>query len=98
MNQNFRTRCKHGISVTLKSDSDESFPIVYGTGDGAQHWTELKLPRNQLPKTVDSLSKADSLTEENGTFTLTLGQGSGGNIKVSFQSTKLSDVLRKGNW
>lgn len=77
--------------VTLKPDSDESFPIVYYTEDEARHWTELKLPWDQLPKTVDYLSKVDSLTEVNGTFALTLGQGSGGNKKVSYQSAKLSD-------
>ena len=77
--------------VTLESGSDDPFPIVYETQDGAKHWTELKLPWDQLPNAVDSFSKADSLTRKSGTFTLTFGQGSGGNKKVSFQSTNLAD-------
>jgi hypothetical protein len=85
--------------VALKSSSDESWPILYCTNDGAENWTEIKLPFEQMPKIVDYLSKVDSLIYENGVYTLTLGQDSNGKQKASFQSTTLSDGWKfTKNW
>lgn len=81
---------KNNGIVSLKSESDESWPVLYFTQDGANNWTQINLPWDQIPKTIDYLSKADSLTYDNGVYTLTLGQGSGRNKKVCFQSLSLS--------
>lgn len=74
---------KNNGIVSLKSPSDDPWPILYFTQDGAGHWAKTDMPWKSLPgDDVYSLSKIDSLTCQNGTFTLTLGQGLSGKKRL----------------
>lgn len=59
--------------LSLKRQFDgSSFPQLFYTENGGKDWTEFNIPWDQLPKEVDVLEQADSLSEENGVLTLEL--------------------------
>ena len=85
---------KNNGIVSLKSPSgSDSWPTLYCTQDGASYWTEINIPWKSLPSDVDYLSKIDSLTYQDGIFTIVLGQGSDSAKKAAFKSSSLS-----GTW
>lgn len=81
---------KQGV-LSLEGESESKFPLLFFTGDGADSWTEINFPWNTLDKSVSYISDIDSLTFKDGVYTLTLGQGSSGEMKAVFESNSLND-------
>lgn len=80
--------------VLLDSDSDEYFPLAFITTDAGETWQETVLPYDSLPMEVQYLSTADSLSLENGIFTLVMGQGDDGTAKATFTADTLTGPWR----
>lgn len=80
---------ENGIASLQTVNGDEQWPVLRATKDGGQTFLELTLPWDSLPSELSFLDKVDSLTVEDGTFTLVLGQGTAGNRKAVFTSTDL---------
>ena len=83
----------NGVASLQTVNGDEQYPALRVTTDGGAFFTELVLPWESLPSSVSFLDKVDTLTEEDGVFTLTLGQGTAGNTKAVFTSTDVT-----GGW
>jgi hypothetical protein len=79
-------------AIALEAGMDVYFPLLYVTADTGDHWREIKLPYDDLPKEVQYLTDIDSFTYENGKFTLILGQGDAGTRKVTFTATDISGI------
>ena len=65
----------NGVASLQTVNGDEQYPALRVTTDGGAFFTELVLPWESLPSSVSFLDKVDTLTEEDGVFTLTLGTG-----------------------
>lgn len=83
----------NGVASLQTVNGDEQYPALRVTTDGGASFTELVLPWESLPSSVSFLDKVDTLTEEDGVFTLTLGQGTAGNTKAVFTSIDVT-----GGW
>lgn len=81
---------KRGI-VALDAGMDTNFPLLYATVDTGDSWQEIQLPYEDLPQEVQYLSDIDSLTYEDGIFTLILGQNDSGTVKATFTSTDINE-------
>ena len=81
----------NGVASLQSVNGDEQYPALRVTVDGGASFSELALPWESLPQDVYFLDKVDSLTLEDGVYTLILGQGSGGNEKAVFTS---ADVMQ----
>ena len=80
----------NGVASLQSVNGDEQYPALRVTVDGGASFSELVLPWESLPQDVYFLDKVDSLTLEEGVYTLILGQGSGGNEKAVFTSADVT--------
>lgn len=79
--------------LTLKSISDD-VPTLYYTMDGADTWKIMDLPwEDMMADGIDRIQRIDSLTYENGIYTLILQQEEDSHIRVSFTGDEL-----EGTW
>jgi hypothetical protein len=74
--------------LSLNGENNELVPKLFYTNDGGANWIETALPTDALKNESEFVSKVDSLTFENGRYTLICGQGSDNNKKVKFQSDR----------
>lgn len=90
---------KTGVVSYNKANSlDEVVPTLYFTNNGANSWTEFKIPfESIIDKIYLYLSKVDSLTFENGTYTLTFSQNDNGK-KASFTSSNMQKWTFQKAW
>jgi hypothetical protein len=90
------TEMTSGVVSLMSTQSDVMYPNLFFTDNGGKDWTECFFAWDQLPDEISFLQKVDSLTFENGFYTLIL---SAGNRKVRFQSQSLFDEWVYGtNW
>ena len=80
----------YGVASLQTVNGGEQYPALRVTTDGGASFSELVLPWESLSSSVSFLDKVDSLTAEDGVFTLTLGQGTAGNTKAVFISTDVT--------
>jgi len=77
--------------VSLKSSFDDfGYPTLFFTNDNGENWTDISFPWEQLPGDVSYLAKVDSLSFEEGVYTLVLEEEE---QKVSSKSESLA-----GEW
>lgn len=79
---------QHGL-VALDAGADVFYPLLFATTDTGDLWEAVELPYENLPIEVQYLSNLDSLTFENGLFTLVMGQGDLGTAKATFTANDL---------
>lgn len=76
--------------LSLESINQDPWPVLLLTTDGGVSYTPVSLPWDAAAGGDIYYKKIDSLTLEDGVYTLIIGQGSG-NRKVKFTSTSLGD-------
>lgn len=86
------TDLTNGMMTKEDPFGNESWPHVYITSDGGESFAEIDFPWDTISDDVTFLNKVDSLTYENGVYTLIMGQGSYGNMKARFTGNSLSGV------
>lgn len=87
------TDLTNGIMTKEDPFGNESWPHVYITADGGASFTEIEFPWDTVSEDITFLNKVDSLTFENGVYTLIMGQGTYGNMKARFTANAL-----EGEW
>ena len=87
-----------GILTAEDLYEENRWPCVFLTTDGGASFTEITLPWDTLPEEIQFLNRVDSLVLENGTYTLTLGQGDYGSFKVEFTSGDAAAWTYAGNY